>query len=79
MQHLTAAFFLEYSALIIGLAGTALWSIKKHPLLVAVLWLISSLIWIAFAQVNGHTGLTIRDAVGVTLCILAIWNHLKEQ
>lgn len=79
MQHYNIAFFLEYSALITGLIGTALWAVKKRPLLVAIMWLVSSLMWIVFAQMNGHVGLTIRDVVGVALCLLAIKNYFKEQ
>jgi hypothetical protein len=70
---------LEWTALSIGTVGTIMWSLNKNQLVVSSLWLVSSLMWIVFAQFNGHYGLTVRDALGVFMYATGIWTYTKAQ
>lgn len=67
----------EYTALGIGTLGTGLWALNKSQLGVSVLWLASAVLWIVFAQMNGHVGLAVRDVIGLCLYVIAIRTYLK--
>lgn len=70
---------LEWTALGIGTAGTILWSLGKNQLAVSLLWMVSSLLWIAFALTNDHYGLTARDVLGLVLYGIGIRTYWLEQ
>lgn len=70
---------LEYSALAVGTVGTLLWSLGKNQLIVSILWMISAMLWIAFALSNEHYGLTARDGLGVLLYAMGISTYWKER
>lgn len=67
---------LEWSAFGLGTIGTALWAlgIKWHGRpMEGWFWLVSALLWIAFAMLNGHHGLVARDLIGTALYAVGIW------
>ncbi len=70
---------IEWVALGVGTLGTVLWSLNKSQFTVSILWLISSLLWIWFAQLNGHYGLTARDGLGVVMYLVGIWTYYKNR
>ncbi len=69
---------IEWVALIVGTTGTVIWSLGKNQLIVSVCWLVSSLLWIWFAILNGHDGLTMRDSIGVIMYLIGIRTYLKK-
>lgn len=70
---------IEYLALTTGTFGTGLWALNKNQLMVSILWLVSAVLWIVFAQLNGHVGLTVRDAIGVCIYLVGIRTYFKQQ
>lgn len=70
---------LEYSALTIGTIGTLLWALGKNQLIVSILWMTSALLWIAFALLHQHYGLTLRDLIGVILYSVGIYTYWKNS
>lgn len=74
--------FFEWAALIIGTLGTILWSFGKSQLTVSILWILSSMLWIVFAWVNGHYGLTARDTLSVipyAIGVRTYWRSVKNE
>lgn len=66
---------IEWAAVGIGSLGTILWALGKNQLVIALLWTISSLLWIAFAIAHGHAGLTLRDVISFGLSALGVRNY----
>lgn len=61
-----AANHLDWLALAIGAVGSFLWAHNgesaKHA---SLWWLVSSLLWIAFAWLHGMPALGVRDVLGI--------------
>jgi hypothetical protein len=76
----TALIIIEWTALVIGICGTVLWSLGKNQFAVSLLWMISAILWIVFAVMNEHYGLIFRDFIGVILYAIGIKTYwLKSK
>lgn len=70
---------LEWSAFLIGTAGSILWAFGKSQLVVSVLWAVSAILWIAFAASSEIAGLALRDALALAIYVIGIRTYLQER
>ncbi len=71
---------LDWLALIIGTIGTILWSHNgKSAKYAAVLWFISSIIWVIYAYLNNLPTLGMRDAISISLYIYGMIKWMKPK
>lgn len=74
--------FLEWTAFGVGTVGTVLWAVgykwKGKPV-EGWFWLVSALLWIAFAVRQGHSGLMARDLLGVALYVIGIFKVMRTK
>ncbi|HXD42962.1 MAG TPA: hypothetical protein VN649_20520 [Ramlibacter sp.] len=69
---------LDWIALVFGAVGSLLWAHNGRSAKYASLWwLLSSLLWVAFAWVQGLPALGVRDAVGVGSTLYGCFRWLQ--
>lgn len=73
------AAHLDWLALFIGTIGTVLWAHNgRWAKYAAVYWLASSVVWMAFAWLQGLPALGVRDAISTALYVYGGWRWLRK-
>jgi hypothetical protein len=74
------AHHLDWIALAVGAVGSLLWAHNgRSAKYAAVWWLVSSLLWIAFAWLHGLPALGIRDLLGVGVALYGSYRWLQPR
>jgi hypothetical protein len=74
------ATHLDWIALLFGAIGSLLWAHNGRSAKYAALWwLLSSLLWMAFAWLNGLPALGMRDAVSVAATLYGCYRWLQPR
>ena len=83
LQHFSAlVVHLDWLALLVGAVGSFLWAHNGASAKYAsVWWLVSSLLWVVFAWINGLAALGLRDVLGVGLTLYGCyrWLHPRKR
>lgn len=80
-MHLhTLANQLDWLALLVGAVGSVLWAHNgRLARYAAVWWLVSSVLWVVFAWLNGLPALGVRDVVGVSVALYGCYRWLQPR
>lgn len=71
---------LDWLALLFGAIGSLLWAHNGRGAKYAALWwLLSSLLWIAFAWLNDLPALGARDALTIAATLYGCWRWLQPR
>jgi hypothetical protein len=71
---------LDWLALVVGAVGSLLWAHNgPSARYAAVWWLCSSLLWVAFAWLQGLAALGIRDLLGVAITLYGSYRWLQPR
>jgi hypothetical protein len=69
---------LDWMALVVGAVGSLLWAHNGPSAKYASLWwLLSSILWVVFAWIQGLPALGLRDAVGVGSTLYGCYRWLQ--
>jgi len=76
----TLANHLDWIALLVGAVGSLLWAHNgRSAKYASVWWLVSSLLWVAFAWARGLPALGLRDLVGVSVTLYGCYRWLQPR
>lgn len=75
-----ASLHLDWAAMAIGTIGTILWAHGGPSARFAgPLWLVSSLIWLAYSWINGLHALALRDLFNVAIYVYGLRQWLAHR
>jgi nicotinamide riboside transporter PnuC len=80
LQMQILANHLDWLALVLGAIGSVLWAHNgRRAKYASVWWLVSSLLWIVFAWLNGLPALGLRDVLGVSVALYGCYRWLQPR